>query len=149
MHLSEGKYLHLLIKISINHSLRWMDCWSSNELKRLHYLTGDQDSCPSIDTARVTRPIGCNRIVIHIPQFTSPISHNAPLCNRNVHTCTHFCYKVVHCGIFVWCIVGFVGWLYCHSKHVPLKMWTSQWFGSIGTNGQLTLSMLAAATWWK
>ena len=35
------------------------------------------------------------------------ISHNAPFCNRNVHTCAHFCYKnvalwdmaQVHCGI--------------------------------------------------
>ena len=21
--------------------------------------------------------------------------------------CAYFCYKVVHCGIFAWCIVGF------------------------------------------
>ena len=35
-----------------------------------------------------------------IPQCTCPISHNAPRCNRNVHTCAHFCYNVVHCGIF-------------------------------------------------
>ena len=32
--------------------------------------------------------------VAQIPQGTSPISHSAPLCNRN------FCYKMVHCGIF-------------------------------------------------
>ena len=38
----------------------------------------------------------------------STISHNAPLCNRNVHMRAHFCHKVVPCGIFVWCIVGFV-----------------------------------------
>ena len=47
-----------------------------------------------------------------IPQCTSPISHNAPFCNRNVHTCAHFCYKMVHCGIFVSCIVGFVRWVH-------------------------------------
>ena len=29
------------------------------------------------------------------------ISHNVPFCNRNVHTCAHFCYKMVHCGICV------------------------------------------------
>ena len=40
------------------------------------------------------------------------ISHKAPFCNRNVHMCAHFCYKVVHCGIFVWCIVGFVQQVY-------------------------------------
>ena len=36
-------------------------------------------------------------------------SHNAPFCNRNVHMCAHFCCKIVHCGIFVWCIVGICG----------------------------------------
>ena len=40
------------------------------------------------------------------------MSHNAPLCNRNVHTCAHFCYKVVLCGIYAWCIVGFVRRIY-------------------------------------
>ena len=27
-------------------------------------------------------------------------------------TCAHFCYKMVHCGIFVQCIVEFVRWVY-------------------------------------
>ena len=52
-----------------------------------------------------------NRPVSQIPQCTSPISHNAPFCNRNVHICAHFCYKMVHCVIFVWCIVGLVWWV--------------------------------------
>ena len=39
--------------------------------------------------------------VAQIPQFSNPISHNAPFCNRNVHMCAHFCYKMVHYGIFV------------------------------------------------
>ena len=43
---------------------------------------------------------------------TSSTSHNAPFCNRNVHICAHFCYKTVHCGIFVWCIVRFVRLIY-------------------------------------
>ena len=47
-----------------------------------------------------------NRPVAQIPQCTSPISHNASFCNRNVHMCAHFCVKMVHCGIFVKCIVG-------------------------------------------
>ena len=42
------------------------------------------------------------------PQCIRQISHNAPFCNRNVHACAHFCYKMVHCGIWNWCIVGFV-----------------------------------------
>ena len=32
--------------------------------------------------------------------------------------CAHFCYKMVHCGIFAKCIVGFVRWVYCP---VPVK----------------------------
>ena len=40
-------------------------------------------------------------------------TNNAPFCNRNVHdTCAHFCYKIVHCGIFVWCIVGYLRWVF-------------------------------------
>ena len=44
-----------------------------------------------------TRPIS------QIPQRIRQISHNTPFCNRN---CT-FCYKMVHCGIWDWCIVEF------------------------------------------
>ena len=47
-----------------------------------------------------------NRPVSQIPQCTCVISHNAIFCNRNVHMCAHFCYKMLHCGIFVKCIVG-------------------------------------------
>ena len=38
--------------------------------------------------------------------------HYATICNRNVHTWTHFCYKISHCGIWGWCIVGFVQQVY-------------------------------------
>ena len=41
-----------------------------------------------------------NRPISLIPHCTSPTSHNALFCNRNVHMCAHFCYKLVHCGIF-------------------------------------------------
>ena len=47
-----------------------------------------------------------------IPECICAISHHATFCNRNVHRCAHFCYKMMHCGIFVWCIVGFVRWVY-------------------------------------
>ena len=37
-----------------------------------------------------------------------------PLSLRESRNCAstyaHFCYKVVHCGIFFWCVVGFVRW---------------------------------------
>ena len=58
-----------------------------------------------------------NRSVAQIPQCTSLMSHNAPFCNRNVHMCAHFCYKMVHCRIIVWCIVGFV--IRAYYKMVP------------------------------
>ena len=66
---------------------------------------------PVVSTSIVTGSYW-NRPISQIPQCTSPISHNASFCNRNVHTCAHFCYKMVHCGIFDWCIVGFVRWVY-------------------------------------
>ena len=58
--------------------------------------------------------------VAQIPQCTSSISHNASFCSRNVHMCAHFCYKIVHCGIFVWHIVGCVRGIYfkCHLPEV-------------------------------
>ena len=45
------------------------------------------------------------------------ISHNAPFCNRNLHVCAHFCYKMVHFGIFAWCIVESVRWVYSREYH--------------------------------
>ena len=32
------------------------------------------------------------------------------------HFQTYFCCKMVHCGIWVWCIVGFVQWVYWLTK---------------------------------
>ena len=43
-------------------------------------------------------------------------SHNAPICNRNVHICTHFCYKVLHCEIWDRRIVGFVQQIYSSAE---------------------------------
>ena len=54
------------------------------------------------------KQLAVNRSISQIPQCTSPISQNVPLCNRNVCMCAHFCHKMVHCGIFIWCIVGLV-----------------------------------------
>ena len=54
-----------------------------------------------------------NRPISQIPECICAISHNAPFCNRNVHTCAHFCYKMLHCGIWHRCILGFVRWVYC------------------------------------
>ena len=46
-----------------------------------------------------------------ISQCNSPIPYNAPLCNRNVHMCAHFCYIMMHRGTFFWSSVGFVRWV--------------------------------------
>ena len=42
------------------------------------------------------------------------ITHNAQFCNRNVHTCVHFCYKMVHWGIWSYAL-----WDFC-SKSIKL-----------------------------
>ena len=47
-----------------------------------------------------------NKPISQIPRCICPISHNPPICNRNVHTCAHFRYKMMHCAIFLWHIVG-------------------------------------------
>ena len=51
---------------------------------------------------------GSNRSVLQIPQCTSPISHNAPFCNRNVHVCTFLLQNdalwdicLMHCHIII------------------------------------------------
>ena len=70
------------------------------------------------------------RIVMNlkIPQSTSPITynHNTPFCNINVHiSVTKWCYKMVHCGIFVWCTVGFLRWVYSIvTWHIPWYLLT-------------------------
>ena len=61
--------------------------------------------------------------VAQIPQCTSPISNNASSCNRNVHMCAHFCYKMVHCGIWDQCIVGLV------CVHISVTKWCIVGYG--------------------
>ena len=61
--------------------------------------------------------------------------HNAPFCNRNVHMCAHFCYKMVLCGISVKCIseMRFLRWVYQYIlmpylSIVKSSTGTSQWW---------------------
>ena len=49
-----------------------------------------------------------NRDISQIPKCPCHISHNALFWNRNVNTCEHFYDTLVNCGIFVWCVLGFV-----------------------------------------
>ena len=82
-----------------------------------------------------------NFTVSQIPQCVRQISHNAPFCDRNVHTSTHFFYKfgalwdicLIHCGI---CEVGLCSgnirghfpelWEYLLSSHI-IHGHTLQW----------------------
>ena len=45
-----------------------------------------------------------------IPQCINEISNNAPFCNRSVYTCVHFCYKMVHYGIWDSALWDLWGW---------------------------------------
>ena len=56
------------------------------------------------------------------------ISYNALFCNRNVHMCAHFCYKILNCRIVVKCVMGFVKWVYwgyCSNK--CRRHWLWKW----------------------
>ena len=53
-----------------------------------------------------------NTPISQIPQCMRQIFHNVSFCDRDVHTCAHFCYKIAYCGIFVECIVEFVQLVY-------------------------------------
>ena len=44
---------------------------------------------------------GADRYISQIPQCIWQIFHNAPLCNRNVHTC-------VYISVTKWCIMGYL-----------------------------------------
>ena len=72
-----------------------------------------------------------NRPNSQVQQCNNLISHNALFCNRNVHTCAHFCYKMMHCGIFNLCIVGFMRWVYQwnseYSNLNPAMLENSHW----------------------
>ena len=52
-------------------------------------------------------------IISQFPQCIRNQIHNAPFCNRNLPTCAHFCYKMVHCGVWDRCIVGFEQQILC------------------------------------
>ena len=45
------------------------------------------------------------------------------------HFPTYFCYKMVHCEIWVWCIVGFAQWVYWLTKKKMFLVNKSEFFG--------------------
>ena len=48
----------------------------------------------------------------------NPTMHHShiPWCTTLLQKCSHFCYKMVHYGIVVWCIVGFMRWIHCNDR---------------------------------
>ena len=69
-------------------------------------LVGANPSTPTHQRQISMNPVEID--ISQIPQRIIQLSHNAPFCNRNVHTCAHFCYKMMHCEIWGWRIVEFV-----------------------------------------
>ena len=59
-----------------------------------------------IISAGYNRPIS----YFHNASGKYPTMHH--FVNRNVHTCAHFCYKMVHCVIWDTGIVGFMRWIH-------------------------------------
>ena len=55
-----------------------------------------------------------NRSISQIPRRIGQISRNVSFGNRNLHTYAHFCYKMMHCGMWDWCVVEFVRQSYWH-----------------------------------
>ena len=84
-----------------------------------------------------------NRPISQIPECICAISHNAPFCNRNVHMCAHFSYKMMHCGIWHRCILGFVRWVYCMSVHDLVTSGTRA-----STSGYWLLVRLSVQQFW-
>ena len=49
----------------------------------------------------------CVPILVFFPEMNDCCNYLLS-CNRNVHKWSYFCNNMVHCGIWSWCIVGFV-----------------------------------------
>ena len=111
-----------------------------------------------------------------ITQCTCCVSHKAPLCNRNMHTCAHFCYKMVHCGIFyaLWDLwdesLFFTGctvnwpvhpmmkisevWQHCHFSAVSGREKINGFMQDCSNSSVLAMELLQSCTkpstlWWK
>ena len=75
-------------------------------IQSLRYALGTLDNVQLC--LLITRSsIACNRPVKQIPQRTSLVSHNASFVTE-MCTCAHFCYKMMHLGLQIRYIVGFV-----------------------------------------
>ena len=73
--------------------------------------------------------------LLHKPN-NAPVTYNAPYYNKTVLMCAHFCYKIVHCGIFVECVTGYVR-----------KSWLNVFFNKIGFDLCLHFNHLSVETY--
>ena len=94
-HLLLAVLLHGESNLSCYHVIPATHCWEP--LAAQHALMGS-GLC-------MWSTIVTHRPVSQIPQCTSPTPHNASFCNKNVHMCAHFCYKMVHCRMRDICLM--------------------------------------------
>ena len=87
-----------------------------NLRKRLtHYFKTSLTSpkCNGFDVIETSLPRFCARRlrnVFRTKNGSLGVYRNIPFCNRNLHMCAHFCYKMGQCGIFAECHIGFWKW---------------------------------------
>ena len=81
-----------------------------------------------------------------ISQCIRQISHNAPSCNRNVHTCAYFSYKIMYFGIWNWYIVGFVQQVYSATSSTRPSYTTAQLTLVRGTGRDESADLLVSGT---
>ena len=67
----------------------------------------------------------CVKIGACIPRCTTPTFPNTQFCNRNMHMRAPFCYKIMHFGIFVLCILGFARWVYYTARNLQSLEYSS------------------------
>ena len=101
------KKKHISLQISFVHSdasacttenldVGWVIIESRSHM--INDIVGLTVLCTIIDFLYAQDQLYIYKPISQIPQCNRWISHNAPFCNTNVHI-SHFCYKMVHCGI--------------------------------------------------
>ena len=95
--------------------------WSINQCIILTWRTFSRDTCSfsTCEPYHIVLMWLAITLAAHdwhqfkITQCNRQISNNAPFYNRNLHTGAHFCYKMVHSGMWDWCVVVFVWQVLC------------------------------------
>ena len=87
-------------KVSASSPRKWIGCVV---IRQNSYLDGIREY--GIWRVLSISPVYKQSDMLH-KSNTTPVPYQTvhTFCNRNVHICAHFCYKMVHCGIFVYCI---------------------------------------------